>query len=219
MNTRKSSVSVVRSTYIMFVAIIVAWIAAWMAKVHLEKGIQWLGSNQGGFVYWTTAKIVIWIIPALWLLQISGRTIRDTFNLAHWKAWLAWGGGLGALIALTGIIPNYLGGNAILPSQFSFSLLNVIVIAPVFEEFLMRGAILGNLQQGHSFFVANIISSLMFVVLHMPGWYFMGVLSENFVGPVGAFSIFLVSLAFGYATHRSRSVMGGVLCHFLNNLF
>ena len=83
----------------------------------------------------------------------------------------------------------------------------------------MRGAILGNLQQGHSFFVANIISSLMFVVLHMPGWYFMGVLSENFVGPVGAFSIFLVSLAFGYATHRSRSVMGGVLCHFLNNLF
>ena len=48
----------------------------------------------------------------------------------------------------------------------------------------------------------------------------MGVLLDNLAQPIGgAFSIVLVSLAFGYATHRSRSVMGGVLCHFLNNLF
>ena len=40
-------------------------------------------------------------------------------------------------------IPNYLQGNPIWPTEFSFPLLNVLVIAPVFEEFLMRGAILG----------------------------------------------------------------------------
>ena len=64
-------------------------------------------------------------------------------NLANWRKWLTWGGGLGLLIALTGIIPNYLQGNPIWPTEFSFPLLNVLVIAPVFEEFLMRGAILG----------------------------------------------------------------------------
>lgn len=79
---------------------------------------------------------------------------------------------------------------------------------------------MGNLQTTYTFFTANIITSLMFVVLHIPGWYFMGVLSATLTQPVGgALSVFLVSLAFGYAAQRSHSVMGGVLAHFLNNLF
>ena len=35
----------------------------------------------------------------------------------------------------------------------------------------------------------------------------------------GAVPIFLVSLVFGYATHRSHSIVGGIIAHFLNNLF
>lgn len=77
-----------------------------------------------------------------------------------------------------------------------------------------------NLQREYPFVTANIITSLMFVLLHVPGWYFMGVLWDNLLNPVGgAFSIFLVSLVFGYAARRSDSVMGGILAHFLNNLF
>ena len=130
------------------------------------------------------------------------------------------GRGIGFLIALTGIIPNYLQGNRLLPTEFSFPLLNVLVIAPLFEEVLLRGASQGNLEIGYSFWNANLISSVFFVILHIPGWYFMGVLVDNLTNPFGgALSIFLVSLAFGYAAHRSRSVMGGVLAHFLNNLF
>lgn len=212
--------SIAKATYIMFYAIIAVWIGAWILKIQLGTGIPWLDTSQGGFVYWSIAKVIIWIIPALWLLKMSGRTIRTTLNLSNWKSWLGWGSGLGMLIAVTGIVPNYLLGHPILPTEFSFPLLNVVLIAPTLEEFLMRGAILGNLQLRYSFWTANVITSLMFVILHVPGWYFMGVLLDNLAQPIGgAFSIVLVSLAFGYATHRSRSVMGGVLCHFLNNLF
>lgn len=67
--------------------------------------------------------------------------------------------------------------------------------------------------------LANGISSLMFVGLHIPGWYFMGTLLESLTKPVcGAISIFLVSLAFGYATYRGRSFMSGTVAHFLNDL-
>ena len=83
----------------------------------------------------------------------------------------------------------------------------------------MRGAVFWNLQQVHSTAVANVVSSLMFIVLHIPGWYFMGTLMENLTRPIGgALSIFLLGLAFGYATHRGRSVVAGMLAHFLNNL-
>lgn len=170
MHNRKGTRTVVKSTYLVFVTVIVLWTAAWLAKINLDVSFAWLTTGQGGFMYWTTAKIILWIIPSLWLLRISGRTVREVLNLANWRSWLGWGGGLGLLIALTGIIPNYLSGSPILPTEFSFSLLNVIVIAPTFEELLMRGAILGNLQQEYSFWTANIVTSLMFVVLHLPGW-------------------------------------------------
>lgn len=211
---------VVKSTYIIFSALILAWIGAWMLKNSLDQRFDFVVTSGGSFLYWTTAKIIIWILPALWLLALSGRSIQGVINLCNWRGWLIWGCGIGLLLGLTGFIPNYLQGNPVLPMQFSFPLLNVLVIAPAFEEFLMRGAIMGNLQTTYTFFTANMITSLMFVVLHIPGWYFMGVLSATLTQPVGgALSVFLVSLAFGYAAQRSHSVMGGVLAHFLNNLF
>ncbi len=123
------------------------------------------------------------------------------------------------LIALTGWIPKIMASKSLFQFQPSFALLNVLLIAPVFEEFLLRGAVLGNLQQQHSFWLANLVTSLFFVVLHLPGWFFMGTLVENLTQPVGgALSIFLVGLLFGYAAKRSRSLLGGILAHLLTNL-
>ena len=211
---------VVTLTYLSFAVLIVVWIGAWLGKVALEQKLDYLATATGSFLYWTTAKVIIWILPALLLMKTADRRVGEVFNLSQWKRWLLWGGGIGLLIALTAIIPNYLQGKRLLPTQFSFPLLNVLVIAPTFEEFLMRGAILGNLQKKYAFWTANVITSVLFVALHVPGWYFMGVLWDNLTQPVGgALSVFLVSLGFGYATYRGGSVMGGILSHFLNNLF
>lgn len=209
-----------RLTYLTFAALLGVWIGAWLLKIRLGKVYAWLSGGWGSFLYWTTAKLVIWIGPAVWLLKWSGRTLVEVFNLPNWRGWLLWGGGVGLAVASTGIIPNYLQGRAVLPSQLDFGLVNVLIIAPIFEELLMRGAVQGNLERHYPFWAANVITSLLFVLLHVPGWYFMGVLWDNLTRPAGgALSIFLVSLAFGFAAQRSRSVMGGVLAHFLNNLF
>jgi membrane protease YdiL (CAAX protease family) len=59
----------------------------------------------------------------------------------------------------------------------------------------------------------------MFVVLHFPGWYFMETVLENETKPVGgAPSILMLGLAFGYVTHRGRSVVAGMVAHVLNTL-
>ena len=209
----------VRWTYLTFLILILAWITAWIVKLELDGTYHWLETGAGSSAYWTSAKLLIWILPALGLIRLSGRSLKQVFNFSNYKAWLLWGGGIGLAIALTGLIPNVLSGDPILPTQFSYALLNVLLISPTFEEFLLRGAILGNLQQHHTFLTSNVISSLMFVILHLPGWFFMGQLPENITRPIGgAFSIFLISLLFGYAVKRSHSVMGGILAHFLNNL-
>ncbi len=210
---------VIEWTYYAYILLISAWIAAWLLKIRLDPNIAWLATSAGAFVYWTTAKLVLWILPALWLLRISDRRLREVFQFSHWRSWLAWGAGIGFLIALTGFVPKYLRGALLLPTELSFPLGNVLVIAPVFEEFLMRGAILGNLRQGYSFATANIVSALLFVGLHLPGWYFMGTLRENMAKPVGgAVSIFILGLLFGYAARKSNSVIAAMLAHGLNNL-
>lgn len=175
--------------------------------------------SAGSFIYWTTAKVLIWLLPAGWLIRLSGRNLKQIFNITNYKGWLLWGGGIGLTIALTEFIPNYLNGNPLLPTELSYVLVNILIIAPTFEEFLIRGAILGNLRQHYTFLSANIITSFMFVILHLPGWFFAGNLVDNFTKPIGGVvSIFLISLLFGYAVKRSNSVIGGMLAHFLNNL-
>jgi uncharacterized protein len=207
-------------TYAAFAALIGVWTLAWMLKVYVvDPRAQWITTSAGSFTYWTIAKVFIWILPALWLIRISGRALDTVFNVSNWKSWLAWGGGIGFLIALTGFLDSYRNGQPLLPTELSIPLFSVLAVAPTFEEFLIRGAVLGNLQRRSPFWMANLASSLMFVVLHVPGWYFMGTLAENVAKPVGgAFSILLLGLGFGYATYRSRSVIAGMLAHFLNNL-
>ncbi len=214
-----TSTRIARSTWLTFVVIIISWIAAWVVKVQLEASVPWLVTDAGGFVYWTSAKLLLWVLPAYWLIRLGGRDLKQVFNVANVKGWLLWGGGVGLLIALTGWIPKFRVGKPLFKLQSSYALLNVVLIAPFFEEFLLRGAVLGNLQRSHSFWSANLATSICFVVLHLPGWFFMGTLPENMTKPVyGALSIFLVGLLFGYALKRSHSLLGSILAHMLNNL-
>jgi membrane protease YdiL (CAAX protease family) len=211
--------ALIAATLIVYGLLTTGWTLAWMLKQHLDAEQGWLATGSGSFLYWTAAKLLLWILPALWLIRQSGRGPGEVLNLTNWRGWLAWGGGIGILIALSAIVPNYLSGRPLLAAEFSLPLVNALAIAPVFEEFLMRGAILGNLEKACEFWIANVASALMFLGLHLPGWYFMGSLAANFSSPTGgALSIFVLGLAFGFAVRRSRSVMGGVLAHFLNNL-
>lgn len=200
-------------TYLVFGALIVAWTAAWIIKEHLDVYNPWYAAGVGSFFYWTAAKLLLWILPAAALLRLSGRSLWSVLNLRNWRAWLAWGGGLGMLLGATGIIANYWEGKPLFPTEFSWPLVNVLVTAPLLEEFLMRGAVMENLAMEQPFWKANLVSSLMFVLLHVPGWLFME------AGLGGALPVFLISIVLGLAAHRSRSVLGGVIAHFLNNLF
>ncbi|HSE61275.1 MAG TPA: type II CAAX endopeptidase family protein [Candidatus Saccharimonadales bacterium] len=216
---RKKRSNIAKWTFGVYFALMLTWTLAWVLKVNLDAQNDWLAASTGSFVYWTTAKAFIWIAPAIALMRLSGRSLREVCNFPNWKSWLKWGGGIGLLIALSGFIPKYLHNQPLFPTDISYALFSATIITPLFEEFLMRGAILGNLQYSYSFWKASILSSLMFLGLHLPGWFFLGTLTENLTKPAGgAISIFLLGLAFSYVVRRSKSFMGSAIAHSLNNL-
>jgi len=104
--------------------------------------------------------------------------------------------------------------------SLSWSLVNSLIVAPILEEILFRGAVLFALKQQYSFIIANCITSLLFLGLHLPGWYFQGCLLQKLASPVsGALSIFLLGLVFGYVAYKSKTVTGSILAHMFNNFF
>jgi membrane protease YdiL (CAAX protease family) len=196
-----------------------AWCGLWMCKVGADARSDWFGGESFTAVFWLVSKLVVWILLAVLLIRASGRDIASVINWKEWRRWCLWGTMIGLLIAATGFLPKVFAGQPLLPSKLDYGTLNVLVIAPLFEEFLIRAAVLGNLIPAIGFARANVLASVYFVVLHIPGWYMMGSLAQNLSQPVGgALSIFLLGLLFGWITQKGRSFLGGSIAHCLNNL-
>jgi membrane protease YdiL (CAAX protease family) len=97
-------------------------------------------------------------------------------------------------------------------------LLNVLVIAPLFEEVVFRGFVLRALEEsGTRFWPSNVLAAVMFLGLHVPGWHFMGVLKPS--QAITALGIVVIGMLAGYARHRSGSTWASVFVHFVNNLY
>ncbi len=85
---------------------------------------------------------------------------------------------------------------------FIVTFIGAAVVAPLTEEFAMRGVVLGALRKyGDGF--ALLVSALLFGLMH-----------GNFMQIPFAF---VVGLALGFAVIKTRSVWTGVIIHFINN--
>lgn len=89
--------------------------------------------------------------------------------------------------------------------EMGLTLIDYLVFAPIFEEIVFRGILFGTLRRRFSFLQAALISAVVFALAH--GYGVLGLVS---VGTSG------VIWAWGY--ERTRSLVPGVLAHFLNNL-
>jgi membrane protease YdiL (CAAX protease family) len=217
---RRLSGHIVPVTFCVVFAVYVAWVGAWLLKRALDRHVAWITSSGGAFAYWAAMKLLLWIVPSVAVLRLSGRRVRTVLGMERLRPVLAWGVGTGLVLGVISLITKAVMHRPLLALTLSWPQFSVLVIAPVFEEFMFRGAVLGNLMQRYRFPLANTLTAALFLGLHLPGWHFQGRLWMNLTSPVGgALSIFLLGLVFGFVAHRSKSVVAGMIAHSLNNLF
>lgn len=84
-----------------------------------------------------------------------------------------------------------------------WAILSLIVLAPLFEELLCRGVILGSLRARYGVTVAWLVSALFFGVLH--------------VQPVQVVNATVVGLILGYVYLATDSLWSVMILHALNN--
>jgi uncharacterized protein len=216
---KRSSKQIVQLVLIFVFFLYIAWIGAWLLEQILEQHLDSMTTSQGQFMYWLVMKLLIWVLPAVVLIRYSGRTLTEVFGIKRVRSLLLWGCGVGLLLGGITILIKVLGHQPFFSSYTPWSVLGAVIVAPIVEEITFRGAVLGSLTQQYRFVYANIVTALLFLGIHLPGWYFQGNLVSNLSNPIGgAVSIFLLGLVFGYVSYRSKSLSGSILTHILNNV-
>jgi membrane protease YdiL (CAAX protease family) len=133
---------------------------------------------------------------------------------------MAWGIAAGLVLAAVALTTKAIQHKPLLSPALTWAFVTAVVVAPLFEEFMFRGAVLGVLAARYRFTVANLLTAALFLGMHLPGWYFQGRLFRLLLSPVGgALSVLLIGMVFGYVRQRSGSVVAGLLAHAFNNFF
>ncbi|ALA57471.1 CPBP family intramembrane glutamic endopeptidase [Nitrospira moscoviensis] len=134
------------------------------------------------------AGIVLAAVAAgLWGEWVMGQA-AETFNLTnHWTEWfdpdLVWGP----------------------PSVLAFSLLEYVVLAPIFEELAFRGLLYAILRRRLGFLPSALLSAGIFALAH--GY-----------GLIGFVSVLWSGLLWAWLYERTGSLIPGMIAHATNNL-
>lgn len=163
-------------------------------------------------------RMLIWVVPVFLYLRYADKTpalkyLKLTTNLKT------------ALLASIGVILfGFVWQAAVLAlkaDQFGneitfWGLFNGVIVPPINEEILMRGFILTKLREVTTFWKANIITSLLFVAIHWPGWklIFDNELSWMLQSSV---TVFILSIALGYLVKKTNSLWPSIILHAANN--
>lgn len=202
------------------VALFVAWVTAWIVNLALRSRTGW--DTHTDTVYWISMKVIVWILPAVLAIRLLERApVGEFMELRRPRPGLLWGLGVGVLL----VAVNYLGKT--LPShttlhtpQLSLVFVNAVVVAPLVEEITLRGFLLKRLElNGQSFWPANALTTVVFVAMHLPGWYFQGRTTTLIGFAQRAAPLAVLSLLFGWTKKRSGSLYGAIVLHAINNLY
>ncbi|MFJ8517558.1 CPBP family intramembrane glutamic endopeptidase [Lysinibacillus xylanilyticus] len=163
-------------------------------------------------------KGLIWIVPTWLYIKYYLHTnpfeyLRVNVNV---KIGLFWGVVLSLLIGLYFAFETYI----INQQSFQFSLsiddyLNGFLMAGIAEEIVFRGLILQEINKKMAFWKANIITALLFLVIHYPVW----INNEIFFHFGTHVYIFILGILFGFVYKKTGSLWSVIIFHALHNFF
>ncbi len=197
------------------------WTLAWLKHQLLVVGWHWWSADNHPveLIYWAIMKCVIWVVyPALWWWK-RVPNIRDFIGLApsSIKSGYQWGSlttliWVGAALAAMPLLGQSFGW----PDHWA-SYVYAATLTPIMEEILFRGFIIsGFLALKIDGKIANLMTTILFLLIHGVGWAFQGVFLQH-ITSTAVVSIALLSILAGFIRIHSGSLRASMLLHIGNN--
>ena len=214
--TRRSTTAL-----LLFVA---CFFAVWSIRaIYLYAIDESLAPGAPRTVYSLGVKLLLWGVPAfgyaLWVRHQSPCRYLGIAVMPSARQWLKYliiiGLFLGAQVGFEAIV----GGKQLsligVHSALTLSDLPAIAASAFLEELLFRGLLLHELAELLPRWGANLLTSLLFVAIHLPFWLSHGGLSATLLTNAGG--VFIFSLLAGWLYLDSSSIWPPTLAHIANN--
>lgn len=212
-----------------FFVFLAAFYAAWILRVVLLLPIDARLHNVWLQQCWSQGlRIALCVLPVFLYLRVIDRVspvrflLLDTFprgrRLRFAVAVIAIFLELGIVSAILFQGGSLAGFVTTTPARWAQLLAQMSIIAFA-EEVLFRGFILGKLSRFRpqaSSFRPVLISSILFILIHIPGWLYMQGAHAGLLPLAG--SIFVISVVLGVLFQVTRSLWPPIILHLLNNI-
>jgi membrane protease YdiL (CAAX protease family) len=167
-----------------------------------------------GFLNNTILRLLFFFMPFLLAAVFLGKAdIRDIFSLRSGTrvGWI-----FASFYSLALILYEVVSRTVVMNTN-PWLLIN-FPFAPVIEELVFRGFIFTHLLKWTGKVQTILISSVLFTLIHFPGWIFISELKgENFIVLTG--QVFIFSLFQGVIRLYSKSILPNIIVHLINNFF
>ena len=159
------------------------------------------------------ARLLLWVAPVFLYLRYIDRVHPIAYlKLNHyWKRGIL----LGLALSLLNFFGMLLRFGPPHPSMHYVtwnSVLSTSILIGLFEEIPFRGFMLQKLQEKFPFWLSNLLSSLLFLSIHLPGWIMLHALTWSNV-----ISIFVLGVIFAIIFYFSRTLWSSIITHSLND--
>jgi membrane protease YdiL (CAAX protease family) len=174
--------------------------------------------------YSNLLKFVLWVLPAsvfaFWLRSKPPAEYLGLSVVPSLRKWLWCLAITGVFLLAVTLFEVTLGrksfSRASLSSLAARLALLQLVISPLFEEILFRGLVMKELMALLPTYLANALTSLLFVGAHLPYWLSHGEPTQAILA--NAFGVFVFSVVAGWLFARSASIWPPTCAHIANNI-
>ncbi|MFN8398755.1 MAG: CPBP family intramembrane glutamic endopeptidase [Anaerolineales bacterium] len=158
-------------------------------------------------------RLLVWVLPVLLFLRyIDHVDPLEYLGLKqNWKKGVL----VGVVFSIVNFFLSMLRFGAPHPSIESItwnSVLSTSIFIGFIEEIPFRGFILQKFESQFGFWMANLLSSLLFLGIHLPGWFFL-----HQFNIINAVSIFLFGALWAILFKYSKSLWSSIIAHSLND--
>jgi membrane protease YdiL (CAAX protease family) len=182
-----------------------------------------IGSESARLAYSALIKLGLWVVPAFAFASwVRGAAPLRYLGILAWPRIREWRRAGAVIVVYLGTVASFewlVNGN--FPSETHFFSMSpsagmaTLVAAPVMEEILFRGLVLQELAPLMAWPAAVALTSLLFVMVHLPHWLWHGGQGISIVARSSA--LFVFSVLAGSLYGPSRSVWPCVAAHTANN--
>jgi membrane protease YdiL (CAAX protease family) len=201
-----------------FIAYVIAFHAFWMGGFVFVI-FPWMRSLGESTLRYALVnvllRLLIWVLPVfLYLKYIDGvKPIAYLKLKQNWKRGVIVGVAL-SLLNLLGTAIRFGWPHLTMQALTWNSVLSTSILIGFIEEIPYRGFMLQKVTEYWGFWIAAVLSSVLFLIIHLPGW-----ISLHIFRTGTAISVFVFGFVMAVTFHYARSLWATIITHSTNDFF